>query len=409
MIGCIVACFLLSRGGEAVAGYCNACHLPAPGVHASLACNACHLAGGRPLSDPGGREVAAAGCVRCHRGYETIFGTAMGSRKGERAFAERTYGRHDRGFFPANCGGCHITGCGSCHGSGHRISRPGTDRCLSCHKGYYTGWDYVGRAPREDNNRYQRGGVAHGETFLAMLPDVHFRAGIPCSGCHTMGSLHSGRGGKSCRDCHTPDGRVLEHRIPGHLEKLECYACHSAWGAQEYGTFYLRFADTAMKEEFDLRPAGSPDYLKSSYLKRQDLPPLGLNGAGRVSPIRPQFIAFYTDIAAARGGSRENLLLGAEWRAFFPHTVQRGTPTCEACHENPRRFLLEPEVDRIYQLRRDGLSLDSFWSREGQRVVNGGFLPEARYRAMAGNTAYRRGQVEKWRAVINRVEPSSPE
>jgi len=412
MIGCIVACSLAaSLAGEALAGYCNACHLPVrPGVHASLACNDCHLAGGGAQSDPAGRSVAAAGCVTCHRGYERIFTGTMGSRSGERAFVERTYHRHDPGFFPGNCGGCHIQGCGSCHGSGHRITRPGADRCLACHKGYYTGWEYVGRAPREDNMRYQRGAVANGETFLNMLPDVHFRAGIPCSGCHTMGSMAGGGRGKGCRECHTPDPQVLEHRIAPHLEKLECYACHSAWGAQEYGTFYLRFADTALKEEFDLKPGGSPNYLKSSYLKRQDLPPLGLNAAGRVSPIRPQFIALYTDIDAARGGGRENLLLGAEWRAFFPHTVQRGTPTCEACHDNPRRFMLEPAGTEIHRLRQDGLPLDSFWQRRGQKVVNGSFLPEGRYRKMAeGSTAYRRGQVEKWRTFINRVEPSSSE
>ena len=412
MIACIVACFLAaSLPPDAVAGYCNACHLPAKGqVHAALVCTDCHLAGGHSSSDPASRESGAAGCVACHRGYERIFAGAMGSRAGERAFADRTYHRHDPGFFPANCGGCHLAGCGSCHGSGHRITRPGSDRCLACHKGYFTGWDYLGRAPREENNRYQRGGMAAGERFLAMLPDVHFRAGIPCSGCHTMKSLLAGSGGRTCRECHTPDRRVLEHRIGGHLERLECTACHAAWSPQEYGTFSLRFADPAVKEEFDLRPGASPAYLKSSYLKRQDLPPLGLNNRGLVSPIRPQFIVFYTDIDAARGGSRENLLLAAEWRAFTPHTVQRGTTACGGCHDNPRRFLLEPAGEEIYLLRRDGLPLDSFWQRQGQRVTNGSFLPEERYRRMAtGSRDYQRGEVEKWRAFINRVEPSSAE
>lgn len=412
MISCIVACCLAaSLAGTAWGGYCSACHLPVKGdAHAGLVCNDCHLAGGRPHSDPADRSVAAAGCVRCHRGYEKVFSGTMGTRGGERAFVDRTYHRHDPGFFAANCGGCHIQGCGSCHGSGHRVSRPGSDRCLACHRGYFTGWEYLGRAPREDNNRYQRGATSNGETFLAMLPDVHFRAGIPCAGCHSMKSLRTGSGGRRCTACHTPDRRVLEHRIGGHLEKLECSACHSAWAPQEYGTFYLRFADTSLKEEFDLKPGGSASYLKSGYLKRQDLPPLGLNREGRVSPIRPQFIAFYTDIAAARGGSRENLLLGAEWRAFFPHTVQRGAPTCEGCHETPRRFLMERPGEEMYLLRQDGLPLDSFWQRRGQRVANGSFLPEERYRSMAsGSPAYRRGVVEKWRAVVNRVAPSSPE
>ena len=98
-----------------------------------------------------------------------------------------------------------------------------------------------------------------------------------------------------------------------------------------------------MKEDFDLVPSSSTEYLRSAYLKKQDLSPLGINTAGRISPIRPMFIAYYTDIMTARNNGPENTLLAAEWRAYFPHTIQRGTVTCERCHDNPSRFLIEPE------------------------------------------------------------------
>ncbi|MBE0598216.1 MAG: cytochrome C, partial [Desulfuromonadales bacterium] len=106
-----------------------------------------------------------------------------------------------------------------------------------------------------------------------------------------MASL-AGRGEvRGCADCHQPDPQVLEHRIGAHLEKLECYACHSAWGAQEYGTFFLRLGENPLAEVFRVRREPGSEYLRSAYLKRQDAPPLGRNAAGRVSPIRPQFIA----------------------------------------------------------------------------------------------------------------------
>jgi hypothetical protein len=240
-----------------------------------------------------------------------------------------------------------------------------------------------------------------------MLPDVHFRAGLACTACHTMQSMLAGaKSARKCRDCHRPSLKIAAHRIGAHLDRLACTACHAAWSPQEYGTFFLRFTEPARKEDFDLRPLPSSEYLRSSYLRRQDLPPLGLDSSGLVSPIRPEFIAYYTDIGQARRGGRENLLLAAEWRAFSPHTIQRGTAGCAACHDNPRRFLAEPEAERIFLLRKDGLTLDSFWNRSGQRVVNGGFYPLEKLQspANAGKT-YIKEEIGQWQRFLG--APSS--
>ncbi len=376
--------------------------------HAGLTCPACHLGGGLQ-SDPAAAGSRAAGCVGCHPGRERIFDHAMATRSSEQQFVKRTYGRQDSGFFARNCNSCHVTGCLDCHGKPHAMTRPSVAVCQSCHLGYYTGWDYSGRAPREDNMRYQRGIAVNGKTFLKMLPDVHYRAGMTCGACHTMASLARGqKSAKDCLACHTPSMVPIEHRIRAHMERLECYACHSAWAPQEYGTFFLRFRDQRLKEEFDLKPGPSADYLRSAYLKSQDAPPLGLNARGLVSPIRPMFIAYYTDILSARSNGPENVLLGAEWRACFPHTIQRGSVTCEGCHEAPRRFLLEQAQQRIYQLRRDGMGLDSFWSQTGQTVVNGSFMPAGRYQRLAVKSpAYKKAYIKKWQTLLNRVETSS--
>jgi hypothetical protein len=101
-------------------------------------------------------------------------------------------------------------------------------------------------------------------------------------------------------------------------------------------------------------------------------------------------------------------LLTAEWRAYFPHTVQRGTVTCEGCHDNPTRFLLEPESQRIYNLQKDGMGLESFWLQSGQRVSNGSFMDASRYLRMSSKSpAYTKAYVKKWKSFLNRVENSS--
>ena len=388
-----------------IAACCLGLSSEATALHKGLTCGSCHVQGGR-ASDPASSSGRAAGCVVCHRGHDRIFDHAMATRSGEKAFAERSYSKVDSGFWDKNCTSCHVGSCLDCHGTVSGIAKPSVAECQRCHKGYFAGWDYSGRAPREDNMRYQRGIAVNGETFLKMLPDVHYSAGMTCGACHSMASLTGGKtSSKGCRDCHKPDVKVIEHRISAHMERLECYACHSAWGAQEYGTFFLRFRDQRMKDDFDIKPGPSSEYLRTAYLKKQDVPPLGINSRGLVSPIRPQFISYYTDIMSARNGGPENILLAAEWRAYFPHTVQRGSVTCEGCHDNPTRFLLEPESRRIFNLKKDGMGLESFWLQKGQQVSNGSFMDAGRYQRMSRKSpAYTKAYIEKWKTFLNRVE-----
>jgi hypothetical protein len=408
----IAACLMAVNAITAdAAENCTVCHkVSLNGAHRQLPCLSCHQNGTSPLANPADAAIGAKGCTCCHRDYAPLFSHAMATRVRERVFVDRTYAKVDPNFFEKNCNSCHLKGCLDCHGeSGHRIAKANDDSCLACHKGYYTGSDYRGLAPREENMRYQRGIERNGERYLKMLPDVHFEAGISCGACHSMQSLVDGRkSAKRCRDCHGISRKIVEHRIAAHLEKLECYACHSAWGAQEYGTFYLRFKVSPSRDDYDLK-GESREYVKSVYLKRQDAPPLGLNSNGRVSPIRPEFIAYFTDIDHDRPVGMENRLLAAEWRAFFPHTVRRGAVTCEGCHDNPRRFVLERPEERIYDLTRDGMTLSSFWDRNGQKVVNGEFFPAGRFRAMnSKNPAYQKGYVEKWKPLVDHVDTSSP-
>ncbi len=352
------------------------------------------------------QRAGDAACLRCHPAARGVLTGAMATRAPERAFAHRALGRGGDAFFDASCTGCHVTGCKDCHGEGAAmVARPGNDACLSCHRGYFTGWDYVGRAPREDHERYQRGAQANGERVLQMLPDVHHQLGLTCADCHTMKSLQEGRASaKTCRDCHPRVSlQVPEHAIAAHMEKMECYACHSAWAAQEYGTFLVRPQTEEQQEQFSVLPAWGP-WRKSAYLKRQDAPPLGLNARGLVSPIRPEFLLFATDPRRRW----ENRKLASEWRAFFPHTVRRGTVPCSGCHDSPRRFMLEDDRERILRPDEDGMPLRSFWNQEGQTVTNGAFYPRARFVQMNQKSPqYKREHVRRWQDILNHVDPSS--
>lgn len=411
--GCwLIASLAVAFPAVASGGTCVACHAavrPAGG-HAVLACERCHGGDGARRLPPG--DAVGGGCAApgCHAGHAPVLEGPMATRAREKAFAGRTGGRFDERFFESACSGCHVASCRDCHpGGAHAAARPGTAECLRCHAGDATGGEYLGLAPREENARFDRGPAKGGERFLRMLPDVHAEAGMPCGACHSMKSLAAGRkASKGCGDCHSPSLDVIEHAIPEHMAGMTCQSCHAAWAPQAYGSWRIRTGgDPEARAAFGLRHEKG-GYLESVYERRQDAPPLGVDASGRVSPIVPRFILFYSDVRPGAGTRPENRMVAAEWKALFPHTVRRGTVTCEGCHEAPDRWMREPPAARIRDLAADGLPLRSFRSREGQRVVNGAFLGDARFARLGARSArYKTLLVEKWKRLTDRVDGSS--
>ena len=383
------------------------------GVHARLNCAECHGSDVEKTPRPSSAGSRAAGCTGCHAGYDRIFDQAMTTRTDEKSFAAHAFGQVDPTLFDTSCGSCHVSDCLDCHGGdGHKIVPATQQDCLACHKGYYVGRDYLGMAPREDHPRYQRGQRFLGETYLKMRPDVHSEFDMECMDCHSMQSLIAGKkAAKQCGDCHQADPKVIEHGIAAHLESLECYACHSAWAAQEYGTFFLRIGDNEeAAKRFKVADKLDGSYLIRAYLRQQNAPPLGVNGRGKVSPIRPQFIAYYSDLRGPGEPEIENRLLTATWKAFFPHTVRTDTVMCDECHDNRRRFLLEKEEDRIYRIDLDEMGLTSFWDQAGQQVSNGTFVSPQRFSVITEKSAaYSKAYVAKWKSLLGRAEDFSKE
>lgn len=381
------------------------------GVHAELACADCHGSDIAKTPRPSSAESRAAGCTDCHTGYDGIFDQAMTIRSAEKNFARQAFTELDPAFFANNCSSCHVSDCLDCHGGkGHSIAPATQNECLGCHKGYFVGREYLGMAPREDHPRYQRGTEFLGETSLKMRPDLHAEIGLQCMDCHSMQSLIAGhKTAKGCEDCHQPSPQVVEHSIAGHMEKMECYACHAAWAPQEYGTFYLRFDDAAkIAKQFKTSTKPQGEYLTRAYLRQQNAPPLGVNSRERISPIRPQFIAYYSDLRGGDTPKIENRLLTAQWKAFFPHTVRSGTLMCDNCHDDRRRFLQEKNDERLYRIDLDGLGLSSFWNQADQEVSNGTFVTPERF-SIGGekSAAYTKAYVKKWKSLIERVDDSS--
>jgi hypothetical protein len=178
--------------------------------------------------------------------------------------------------------------------------------------------------------------------------------------------------------------QVAMESVSTHLDKLECYACHSDWAPQCYGchvktdysggneaTDWIQIGSTRFEDGQTI--AEHPDKLEQaitspgtvfgtsagespgevnesrSYLRWEE-PILGINGEGRVTPLMPGCQVVKTVI----GPDGEILLLNAigttapgtegsaegqraiDMAPVQPHTSTRNARTCESCHSDPK-------------------------------------------------------------------------
>jgi hypothetical protein len=362
-------------------------------------CLRCHLgtAGARRAGD-----YHAAGCAACHVLYHND-----GAAAGCEAPAPGVRGKPAR----------------------HRISKAIPDyQCLHCHNGNRAGADYAGLFERDRNFSYdfealdpEQPKLLHGQIHHRLLPDIHRDRGLHCIDCHTreeiMGDGHVYGSSQDavkirCTDCHALtgskpgmlhntfaregklflksriDGRIhpipavdssadgpLNHRIPGHLTRMECSACHAAWTFRDLGLHFVRLDradygawkalmrqddpqaraaldDNLAKPPDQWLPPVSRDWLSgalrvgawmSGYsLRRWEGRVLGYDNRGKVSVMRPRY-QFWVSQVNARG----DVIMDSEipktgdgrkalaWNPYAPHTIRRRTPACWDCHGNP--------------------------------------------------------------------------
>ena len=203
----------------------------------------------------------------------------------------------------------------------------------------------------------------------------------------------------------SPEGRVAMVQVGRHIDRMECYACHSTWAPQCYGC-HIRIDYSKPTRKVDwVEVASHPDergltpdmcsYLNGqklesdgqmlpyltggeiheerSYLRWED-PPLVINGEHRVSPAIPGCQTTVTVIGKdgkvllhnhvfripnVEGAGPEGQR-GIDIAPLFPHTTQRKARSCESCHNNPKamgfgigegKLYFDPSKDVVMDLR----------------------------------------------------------
>ncbi len=154
----------------------------------------------------------------------------------------------------------------------------------------------------------------------------------------------------------TQQGKVAMSTVHSHIEKLECYACHSTWAPQCYGCHmqYDRRAkgtdwittskkvDPKTGRQTETEKFGNLSLENRSFL-RWESPILGVNMKGKVTPLVPGCQTFYTFVdeegnikvrnkhyTTSTGHNSPTLA------PIHPHSVSLVARTCEDCHTTPK-------------------------------------------------------------------------
>jgi hypothetical protein len=162
------------------------------------------------------------------------------------------------------------------------------------------------------------------------------------------------------------EAKVAMDNIKAHIDKVECYSCHSTWAPQCYGC-HVKIDYSGGKKSFDWVAAGNRHkdnkhaadadevnyntfipgkvHETRSYL-RWEAPPLAINGEGRVTPVMPGCQVSVTVIGedgktilknhifrtlpGSEGAGSEGQL-GIDMSPVQPHTTGHAR-SCDSCH-----------------------------------------------------------------------------
>ena len=182
-------------------------------------------------------------------------------------------------------------------------------------------------------------------------------------------------------------------KVEKHIEKLECYACHSSWAPQCYGC-HVKVDYSGNKVSTDWVASGNRQFpdghtAESSrdggaikgpgkvseargYLRWEN-PVLGINGEGRVSPIIPGCQQITTVISP----DGETLVQNKIWRTpanlenggpdgqrgidmapAQPHTVSKEARTCASCHASSKALGYGTHDGRYMKASAQGVYVD---------------------------------------------------
>ena len=339
-------------------------------------CSSCHL-----WTQPRGFKgnFRATGCAACHMPYAED----GKSRGGDQAVPLSKVGRPIKHQITTQI---PVTQCATCHNGASRAAMN------------YRGMMEAPPAGKETFTYDQD--LLHGHVYTQQQADVHYERGMTCVDCHTEREMH-GDGHiyakrhyeveLRCETCHgtpeklatgiTAQGRRLRnlfvpaganptglvtltskssgkvHTVPQlaalakqpaghdatHLQKTECFTCHSAWVPTCYGC-HIRMDYTAYKAPLNIAfDSMANEYSKQGWFRlsagvrfADPEPVLGLNWRGKVVPFVPRAQPLFTYVNPAGTTEYDYKKLGFAHNPIVPHTVVRASRTCESCHANPR-------------------------------------------------------------------------
>lgn len=157
---------------------------------------------------------------------------------------------------------------------------------------------------------------------------------------------------------HPVKARTAMVAVGRHMERLECYTCHSTWIPQYYGyTYGIDYRQSSVDwldspetgqhgstATYDpnhprLQP-GAPTFGDYSHIRWEN-PPLGINGEGRVSPLT----GVIQTVATVIGPDGKTIVwnqvaqtdkgyAAMELAPLNPHTTSKASRECTDCHGN---------------------------------------------------------------------------
>lgn len=154
----------------------------------------------------------------------------------------------------------------------------------------------------------------------------------------------------------TEQGRVAMSTVSQHLDKLECYACHSTWAPQCYGchmvydkrkegtdwvTTALNYNSITRKQQITKTKG---EISENRGWMRWEEPMLGINLKGKVTPIIPGCQVVWSYIIDENGKvvtvnkifKTSDGLNTPTLAPVQPHANTMPARTCESCHTQPK-------------------------------------------------------------------------
>lgn len=163
----------------------------------------------------------------------------------------------------------------------------------------------------------------------------------------------------------THQGEVAMDTVHQHMDKLECYACHSTWAPQCYGChikydrrktgtdWILTALNHDPKTGLQRVTRTKGDIEENRGFMRWEEPILGVNVKGKVSPVIPgcQVVWTYVDengkvVVANQIRKTSDGLNALTLAPVQPHANTIPARTCESCHTNPKAIGYGTAVSR---------------------------------------------------------------